>query len=199
MHAAYRSARTEQRARSPVALCPYNPETPPVATDPKPPPLSLADAAAQADATKPADDPPPPKPAAGKKSSTPRKRKRTTAPRDRAPAAPRPAALERRIRDFIESIGALVLIANVADGTLIVMGAEQQAAALNSLANENATVKRALETMLAASAWGAVVTAFAPTLIGIAANHGALPAPLTTLFGGNGAPGPGPGIVPPLV
>lgn len=151
-----------------------------------PAPESLDAARDQADATDAARDQAP------KRKRAPRKR----APRkraDAAPRAPRAPALKGRIESFLVSAGALVLLFNPRDGQAIIAGAPKQAAALDQLAKENPAVKRALERMLTASVYGQLVAAFAPTVLTIAANHGAVPPIVAQLVGaGMGASTPAP-------
>lgn len=135
-----------------------------------PAPETLDDARRQAAALAGGDAP--------RAKRAPRKR----APRKRAPAgdkAPtggaRPPALKKQIEDSITALGAVLLLFNPADAQCIIAGAPQQAAALDALAKKNPAVRRALELLLTASVYGQLIAAFAPTVLGIAANHGKVP------------------------
>lgn len=138
-----------------------------------PAPATLDDAKAQADAVIEADAPPAKAP---KAKRPPRKRPpRARAPKkDAAPrsSAPRASSLKAQLEEAITSIGFLVMFANGDDGRAIMAGAPKQADALANWAKKNPAVDAALRRMLAASDYGAIVFAFAPTALAIAANHG---------------------------
>lgn len=135
-------------------------------------------------------DAPPAKPKRVRKPGKTRPRK---APADKAPRTTRAAPLAKRLEDFIGGIGLMVLIVNARDGQLILAGAPKQAAALDALAKENQTVRNALERLLAVSIYGQLAAAFAPTLLGIAANHGAVPPIVGMLVAPPAAPDAQPG------
>lgn len=153
-------------------------------------PASLDEAREQADAIDNAAAPPAPEPdAKPKRARAPRKR----APRKRAPAsdrkprAPRSSsttpALKPQLEQAITGIGFAVFLVNQRDGQLILDGAARQAAALDALARENPAVRDALLRMMRTSVYAQLAMAFAPTLIGIAANHGMVPAIVGQLVG----------------
>jgi hypothetical protein len=95
----------------------------------------------------------------------------------------RGTSLKKSLQDTITLIGVGVSVANKYDGAVILKGAEGLAKNLDHLANENPAVKRALESMLTASAWGAVITSGATIAIPIACNHRLAPPTLAPLFG----------------
>lgn len=144
------------------------------------PPVDLADARDKAAAI--AADEPPTKPKRTRtrkpRATKPRAPKADTPPRS---TSPRPPALRKRLEDSITTLGALLLLVNPTDGQLVIAGAAKQAAALDAIAKDNPAVRRALERMLTASVYGQLAAAFAPTLLGIAANHRMLPAPINGL------------------
>lgn len=146
------------------------------------------------------DDAPPPTPPAPEtldaardqaaRNDAPPKRKRPAGktrarkPRtDAAPRAPRALSLKKRLEDFIVSAGAMLMLVNAADGQVVIAGAPAQAAALDSLAKENPAVRRALDRLLTVSVYGQLVAAFAPTLLGLAANHGMVPQAVANIAG----------------
>lgn len=138
------------------------------------PPASLDDARDQAARAGAADEVPKPKRRRPAGKTRPRKTRADSAPRATS-ATPRQAPLKRRLADAITTVGAMLLLISPADGALIIAGAEKQAAALDALAREQPAVKRALERLLTASVYGQLLAAFAPTLLGLAANHSMLP------------------------
>lgn len=148
-----------------------------------------ADAIAPPAATPPADAKP-------KRTRAPRKRaprKRTTA--DRAPRAstPRATSLRAQLEEAITSIGFVVMVFNANDGRLIMEGAKRQAAALDALAKENPAVRAALSRLLTTSVYAGLAMAFAPTLLGIAANHNIVPPLVAQLAGAATTPPPASG------
>lgn len=153
------------------------------------PPVDLADARDKAAAIAADEAPTKPKRTRTRKAraAKPRAPKADTAPRS---TSPRPPALRKRLEDSITTLGALLLLVNPTDGQLIIAGAAKQAAALDAIAKDNPAVKRALERMLTASVYGQLAAAFAPTLLGIAANHRLLPAPINGLVAMATTPAP---------
>lgn len=116
---------------------------------------------------------------AAAKKATP---KAETKPSSTAKPAPRRASLEVRLAGSIAGLGTSVVIAGAmtspavqADGMLIVEHSGNIATALDKLAKDNPNVAVALERMLTAGAYAGLITALTPVLLGIAANHGALP------------------------
>lgn len=101
----------------------------------------------------------------------------------RAPRAPSSTNLKKSLQDTFTLIGVGVTAVNQYDGAVILKNAEGLAKSLDHLANENPSVKRALESMLVASAWGAVLTSCAAISVPVAANHGLLPPHMAMLFG----------------
>lgn len=136
-----------------------------------PAPESIEEAREQAEAIR-VDEPP----ARAKRVRKSRARKPGTAPRaDAAPRGPRAPSLKTQLRDLITSVGAMLMLANAADGQAVIAGAAAQADALDALAKKNPAVRRALEGLLTASVYGQLIAAFAPTVLTIAANHGKVP------------------------
>ena len=150
--------------------------------------LSLDDALMDAGTASPVSPP--------TSSSAPPERRGPGRPRktaaDKAPSkpagSPRPPGrpplnnLRGRLTEQIAAIGVAVAIVNPTDGAAVLAGAEPLASALEQLARENDGARRALERMLAASAWGAVLTAVAGIAIPILANHELLPAAAATVL-----------------
>lgn len=107
-----------------------------------------------------------------------------------AKAAPRRASLETRLSGSLVTLGTVVAAtgsavspAVVNDGVLICTHAPNIAAALDKVAKDDPRVAAALERMLTAGVWSGLVAAVLPLAIGIAANHGAIPAHLAGLLG----------------
>lgn len=108
----------------------------------------------------------------------------------KAPATPRKATLETRLTGQLVSIGTGVAVAGAmlspafqADGVLIVQNAGNVAKALDKVAQDQPQVKAALERMLTAGVWSGLATAMAPLVLGIAANHGMVPASVAAMLG----------------
>jgi hypothetical protein len=90
----------------------------------------------------------------------------------------RPLALETELKDLFTQMGAMVMMADQFDGLVIVNQAEDNAKALAKLANKNARVKKALETLTAVSALSGVVGVVGATAIPILMHHGVVPVQL---------------------
>lgn len=111
----------------------------------------------------------------------------------KAPAADKPPSslpkrsagrpsLERRLYEFAVSIGGMVALINPPDGHVILENAEEWAAAHYALAQESPSVRRALEALVATSAWGRVLAVNTSIALAILNNHGK--DPITSLVGG---------------
>jgi hypothetical protein len=120
---------------------------------------------------------------------------------DKAPkaakATPRRAPLEQRLSQnlvglgtIVAGVGSAVSPAVTADGVLIVQSAPDIAAALDRIAKDDPRVAAALERMLTAGVWSGLITALVPLAVGIAANHGVLPASLVAILAGQAEPAP---------
>jgi hypothetical protein len=111
-------------------------------------------------------------------------------------SAPRKATLEKRLTGALVSVGGMVAASSAltgsqaigADGVLIIEHSENVAKAISRVADENPQVKAALERMLSAGAWSGVVVAVLPIVLGIAANHGAIPPQFAAMLGGAAMP-----------
>lgn len=172
-----------------------SPEAPPPAALPEPPPSSD---------TKPKRNRPTTR--AGRRAEAEARKaakardKETTPKAPATKPAPRRAPLEARLSGSIATLGTAVVVAGAAssstavqaDGMLIVEHGPNVAHALAELAKDNPAVAAALERMLTAGAWAGVITAVTPIVIGIAANHGAIPAGLAGMLaaGPDQAPAP---------
>lgn len=115
-----------------------------------------------------------------KKDSTPKTAK----------ATPRRASLETRLTGSLVTLGTMTAAAGgmvneafTADGILIVEHAESIAKALDKVAKDQPHVAAALERMLTAGVYSGLIAAMLPVVIGIAANHGALPQSVAGLLG----------------
>ena len=105
--------------------------------------------------------------------------------------APRRASLETRLGGAIASLGTGVAVAGIgmgseavkADGLLVVEHSANVAKALDSLAKDNPAVAATLERMLTAGAWSGVIAACVPIAIGVASNHGMIPAGMAEALG----------------
>ncbi|MFD7908342.1 hypothetical protein ACFV4G_39640 [Kitasatospora sp. NPDC059747] len=114
----------------------------------------------------------------------PRKDPSDTAPRQRTTTRkPSGAALEKRLGASMTSLGIFVSLASPADGMVVLEGVPALAAALSKLAEENPAVKANLERALTAGAWSGVIAAALPILVGILANHGAVPKNIASMLG----------------
>lgn len=112
-------------------------------------------------------------------------------------AAPRRAPLERRLCDSLTTIGTMtaglggmVNPAFTADGVLIIEHAESVSKALAKVAADQPHVAAALERMLTAGVYSGLMAALLPLVIGIMANHGAIPAGLAAMLATTPAPDP---------
>lgn len=159
-------------------------------------PATLDEARDQADAIAP---PAPPTPDAKPKRTRKPRPSRARKPRtDKAPRAstPRATSLRAQLEEAITGVGFVVSIANQHDGRLIMEGAHRQAVALDALAKENPAVRAALARLLTTSVYAQLAMAFAPTLLGIAANHGMVPPIVGALAGMATSPAPAPAPAP---
>lgn len=130
------------------------------------------------------DAPPPPSP-----DAAPKRRGRPKGSTDKAPratTATRKAStpnLEKRLAGSLTTLGTMACLVSPADGMTVIQGVPALSASLAKLAEENASIRANLERMLTAGAWSGVIAAVAPIAIGIAANHGLLPANVAAMLG----------------
>lgn len=104
----------------------------------------------------------------------------------------RPKNSEKLTQQLTEQIGLLGMALMLApswegaeyDGSIVLAGADDLARALVSVAESNASVRKILEALVNASAWGAVATAVVAVALPIAANHGLVPAWGARMIGG---------------
>lgn len=115
---------------------------------------------------------------------------RTTAPRARKSTTPN---LEKRLASSLTTLGTVGCLVSPADGMVVIQGVPALAAALAKLADENPAVRANLERMLTAGAWSGVIAAILPIVLGILANHGAIPPNLAAMLGAGPAPAPADG------
>lgn len=104
-----------------------------------------------------------------KEDSPPKESKASGRPRGRPPG------LEKQITEFYQSIGMGVGFFNMDDGVAVMEAAEPAGKAWAELAQKNAKVKQAWETILTGSAWSAIVMVHAPLAYTIARNHNLAP------------------------
>ncbi|MFJ7153257.1 hypothetical protein ACIQVT_34510 [Streptomyces sp. NPDC100445] len=129
----------------------------------------------------PADTPPAaPKRGRGRPKGSTDRAPRATTPRARKSTTPN---LEKRLASSLTTLGTLGCLVSPADGMVVVQGVPALAAALAKLADENPAVRANLERMLTAGAWSGVIAAVVPMVIGIMANHGAIPPAMAAMFG----------------
>lgn len=102
---------------------------------------------------------------------------------------PRKASLETRLAANLAGLGTVVAISGgmvspafVQDGVLITTHSADVAKALAKVADDQPQVKAALETWLTAGVWSGLVSALLPLAVGIAGNHGAIPAHMAAMF-----------------
>lgn len=165
---------------------PVSPATPPADTAPSKRPTTRA-ARKAASATKAAQ-----RAATGKADTKPK----TT-------STPRKASLETRLTGSLVTLGTVTAVSGgmvspafAQDGVLITEHAASIAAALDKVAQDQPQVKAALERMLTAGVWSGLIAAMLPLVVGIAANHGAIPPHLAAMLGASvpePAPAPAPG------
>lgn len=114
--------------------------------------------------------------------------------KEKAPSSstprPRKADLENRLTTSLVTLGtgltaagAMTSPAIAADGILVIRQAPDVSKALSDLAKNDPRVAAALERMLTVGTYGALVAAVAPLMIGIAANHGVIPAHVAGMVG----------------
>jgi hypothetical protein len=138
-------------------------------------------------------------PAADTAPAAPRRRGRPKGSTDKAPrttAAPRARKsttpnLEKRLASSLTTLGTVGCLVSPADGMVVIQGVPALAAALAKLADENPAVRANLERMLTAGAWSGVIAAVLPIVLGILANHGAIPPHLAAMLGAGPAPADG--------
>jgi hypothetical protein len=95
----------------------------------------------------------------------------------------RQTALEKQLEEFFMGTALIVSVAvDEFDGKVIRDNAESLAKQWNKVAQQNATVRRILTSMMEAGAWSGAITATAAVVVPIAQHHGALPATLPTPF-----------------
>lgn len=118
------------------------------------------------------------------------------APSSTSSSRPRKATLENRLAGSLTTLGLLVTATGAgtgqaaiqADGALIIANAPSVAHALDELAKQDPRVAKALERALTVGVYGQLIGALAPLIIGIAANHGIIPANLAAVVGAEQAP-----------
>jgi hypothetical protein len=110
-------------------------------------------------------------------ASTPRTARKSTTPN-----------LEKRLGSSLTTLGTLGCLVSPNDGLIVLQGVPALAAALAKLADENPAVRANLERMLTAGAWSGVIAAVVPIVIGIMANHGAMPPAMAAMFGATPPP-----------
>lgn len=84
-------------------------------------------------------------------------------------------SLAPRLENAFMALGLGLSMVNQQDATIIAQNANNMAVAWDALANENPKIRRALERALSASAWGGVLAASLPVIMGIGMNHGLIP------------------------
>lgn len=145
--------------------------------------------------TAPKADTPPKRPTtrAGRQAAAAARKaqgKTDKAPKTGKPSAPRKASLETRLTGNLITLGTVIAAtggmtspAVTADGVLICQHAPNVAAALDKIAKDDPRVAAALERMLTVGTWSGLVAAMLPLVLGIAANHGAIPPGIASLLG----------------
>lgn len=107
-----------------------------------------------------------------------------TAKKERKPATTtRTTSLEKRLTEMYVSIGTMVIVADPTCGLAVVQAAPEIGAALDNLAKENKSVRKALEKMLQGGAWGGVIMAHFPIITTVLAHHGLLPEQVASVIG----------------
>lgn len=128
---------------------------------------------------------------AGRRAASARaKAKKADKPPTSSKPTPRRATLETRLTQSLVSVGTMVTATGAmtspavqADGLLIIRQAPDIAAALDKVAKDDPRVAAALEKMLTVGVWGGLTAAVLPLVVGIAANHGAIPPHVAGMFG----------------
>lgn len=90
--------------------------------------------------------------------------------------------LKTKLAQLISTIGGLVCMANVYDGTVIIQGAPALSEAYCDLAKDNPKLAKALEGLTRGGAYGAVIAATLAVAIPIAANHKLIPDSVASVF-----------------
>lgn len=106
---------------------------------------------------------------------------------DKFSATPKQPSLESRLVEFFgkanetddgffyyDGIAGLVSLAHQGDGMLIAAHGPNMAKAWSDLADESPKVRQVLEMLMTGGAWGGVLMAMTPVVMGIMANHGIL-------------------------
>lgn len=96
---------------------------------------------------------------------------------------PASADIVRQITQLIAMFGVFAAMIDEYDGAVVIEHAAKVADSLATVAETSPGVKKGLETMVAGSAWSAVVMSILPIVVAILANHGVLPAGLRELGG----------------
>lgn len=84
----------------------------------------------------------------------------------------RAGGLVKPLREFYTSLGTVLVPFDPACGTALIENAENCAKSLDTLAQQNDAVRRALIAMTQTSAWGGVMIAHAPIMLMILLHHG---------------------------
>jgi hypothetical protein len=84
--------------------------------------------------------------------------------------------MELKLAEFFATIGLVTSAFNQVDGFIIVENSKSLAMSWTALAQENPTVKRAINGLLETGAWSAALMASAAVVIPILDNHGYIPA-----------------------
>jgi hypothetical protein len=84
--------------------------------------------------------------------------------------------MEAKLVEFFSTIGLVTSAFNQVDGFIIVENSKSLAMSWTALAQENPTVKRAINGLLETGAWSAALMASAAVVIPILDNHGYIPA-----------------------
>jgi hypothetical protein len=129
-----------------------------------------------------------PKRGRGRPKGSTDKAPRSVASTPRAPRKSTTPNLEKRLGSSLTTLGTLGCLVSPNDGMVILQGVPALAAALAKLADENPAVRSNLERMLTAGAWSGVIAAVVPMVIGIMANHGAMPPAMAAMFGAGTPP-----------
>lgn len=113
----------------------------------------------------------PPKPATAKPKAEAKPSPKSDKPRGRPPE------LQKQLEEMLMFVGLITAGAvNEFDGEVIRDNAASMAEAWHKVAQQNATVKRILSSMMETGAWSGAVAATAAVAVPILQNHGAIPA-----------------------
>lgn len=89
--------------------------------------------------------------------------------------------IRTKLKQLLNTAGGLAMLANPADGQVILAHADAAADAYTELAKRHKSIRRAIEALEAGGAYGAAISVTLSMALPILANHNKLPAPLAPM------------------